>query len=270
MGTRVLIPILGFIAVSVLAVAYIVAGASPDIGGMRVDSPAFWVTLTGLAVADSINPCMISVMVLMVATLAALGLERGDQVLRAIVFTVAVFITYLLLGILLFFGYSYLYALSIATGGLNVLKAALAGALVAGGAINLYDAIRGGKATLSIPESAKPRISSLMRYVSILATILLAVFVTIVELPCTGIFYVGLIAYLHSVSEGVLTVIPILVYYNILFVLPEILITALIWKGVDPETLKNWHSKHRRAMRFVEGIVMMVLGAIVYIFVGGG
>jgi len=262
--------ILSFIAVSVLAVASFAPEAAPNIEKMSMESPIFWITLTVLAVADSINPCMISVMVLMVATLAALGLERKDQVVRAAVFTVAVFTTYLILGILLFYGYSYLYALSVATGGLNLLKTFLAGILIIGGAINIYDAITGRQALLSIPAGAKPKIASLMKYVSVAATILLAVFVTIVELPCTGIFYIGLTAYLHSVSENVLTILPVLLYYNILFVLPELLITLFIWKGANPEALKEWYTKHRRAMRMIEGAVMILLGIVVYIFVGVG
>jgi len=262
--------ILGFTAVSVLAVAYLVSGSAPEIESMDLGSPAFWITLTVLAVADSVNPCMISVMVLMVATLAAMGLGRKEQVVRAAVFTVAVFVTYLILGILIYYGYTYLYALSVAAGGLNILKTALAGILVIGGLVNIYDAIKGGRAVFSIPEAAKQTIASLMRYVSVVATILLAVFVTVVELPCTGIFYLGLIAYLHSISESIFVILPVLLYYNILFVLPEIIITLFVWKGLDPEIMKDWHKKHRRMLRALEGIVMVVLGVIVYFFVGAG
>ena len=270
MGAGKWVAALIFTAVSLLAVAYLVGEAPPDVRGMDLSSPLFWATLTALAVADSVNPCMISVMILMVATLAALGLDKRDLVVRAAIFTLTIFVTYLLLGILIFYGYSYIYALSVAVGGFKVLKAALVAVLVIGGLINIRDAIVGGRPTLSIPESAKPRIRALMTYVSVVATVLLATFVTIVELPCTGIFYLGLIAYLHSLSDSVLTVLPVLLYYNFLFVLPEIIIALFVWKGVNPDVLREWYARHRRTMRALEGAVMILLGLIVYLFVKVG
>lgn len=261
--------ILSFIAVSIVLFG-ILRPQQMQVQGLSMDSPLFWLTVSSLALADSINPCMISVMVIMVATLLALGLEHRAVVLRSVVFTFTVFLTYLLLGILLFYGYSYIYALSVAVGGFNVLKGLLVLALLAGGVINIRDALRGGQAVLSIPQSAKGTIKSLLTYVSIAATLLLAVFVTIVELPCTGIFYIGLIAYLHSVSRSLFSVLPVLVYYNILFVLPEILITLFVWKGVDPSILQEWYKKHRQAMRLLEGAVMIVLALLVWVFVRVG
>lgn len=261
--------ILIFTAVS-LALASMLAPRPAGFEKLSVASPLFWLSVSLLALADSVNPCMISVMVLMVATLMALGLDRRGVVVRAALFTFAVFLTYLLLGVLLFYGYSYLYALSIAIGGFNALKALLVIALAAGGLLNIRDALRGGRAVLSIPESAKAKMKSLLTYVSITATLLLAVFVTIVELPCTGIFYMGLIAYLHSVSEDLLAVLPVLVYYNALFVVPEAAITLFVWKGWDPSALRGLYTRHRRAMRLLQGVTMIALAAIVWFLVGVG
>lgn len=261
--------ILSFIAVSLVLVGLLVPQPA-SLEGLSVSSPLFWLSISLLALADSVNPCMISAMILMVATLVALGLERRSVVVRAALFTLTVFTTYLLLGVLLFYGYSYIYALSVAIGGFNVLKALLVLALLVGGLLNVRDALRGGKATLAIPESAKEKIKSLITYVSITATLLLAVFVTIVELPCTGIFYMGLIAYMHSVSENVFAILPVLAYYNVLFVVPETAITLFVWKGWDPSTLSGLYKKHRRAMRLLQGIIMIALAAIVWFLVRVG
>jgi len=113
-------------------------------------------------------------------------------------------------------------------------------------------------------------LKSLMTYVSIITTILLGAFVTVVELPCTGIFYIGLIAYLHSVTKSLLTLLPVLIYYNSLFIAPEVVITLFIWKGIKPKKVTEWHKKHRRSMRAVEGVTMIILGIIVYLFVKVG
>ncbi len=271
MEERKWIVLLSFIAVSIIVIGYYVSKAGFSLEGISLSSPLFWIIVTGLALADSINPCMISVMALMVATLASLGLEKRSILIRAIVFTISIFVTYLMLGILLFLGYSYVYGISKAAGAFNILKNFLVAILIAGGVINLKDAVFAReKATFAIPDKAKERLKSLMTYVSILTAILLGAFVTVVELPCTGIFYIGLIAYLHSVTKSLLTLLPVLIYYNLLFIAPEVVITLFVWKGIEPKKVTEWHRKHRRGMRVIEGATMIILGVIVYLFVRVG
>ncbi len=239
--------------------------------GLETSSPfLFWLTVSGLALADSVNPCMISLMIIMLANLVALGLERKGLILKSSLFTIVVYITYLMLGLLIFLGYSYLYAFSISVHGFNILKILLISVLVIAGLINLRDALKAGKATFAVPEFAKEHIQSLLTYVSIIATILLAVFVTIIELPCTGIFYLGLIAFLHSAIKNFASAIFVLAYYNLLFVLPEIVITLFVWKGIEPKALYESYRKHRKIMRILEGIILIILAILVWFFVKVG
>ncbi len=242
-----------------------------SIHGYLPTSPAFWIILTALALADSVNPCMISLMIIMLANLAALGLERKDLTKRAVLFTVTCFLTYLFLGILIFLGYSYLYALSIAMSGFKILKGLIIALLVVSGIINLIDAIKGSKKPVfSVPDEAKKEIDRLLKYASLAATILLAVFVTVVELPCTGIFYLGLIAYIHSFAKSIIHALPILIYYNFVFVLPEILITAAIWKGEAAAELYRKYKAGRKWLRAIEGLVLLAMALVVYYFVRVG
>ena len=226
----------------------------------------FFLIVSLLALADSINPCMISLMIIMIANLFSLGLDKKKILIRAAIFTIVVYLTYLALGILIFLGWSYLYAVSIAAQVFNILKLILVLVLFISGIINIIDAFR-EKAVFAVPESAKGKIQSLMVTISVIATILLAVFVTLVELPCTGIFYLGLIAVLHSIFKSLIKSLPILIYYNALFILPEILITLSVWKGAEYQTLYNFYREHRKGMRLLEGILLIVMALFVYLFV---
>jgi len=230
----------------------------------------FILTLTALGLADSVNPCMISLMAIMVANLAALGLTRKDLAVRAGTFTVTVFLTYFLLGVLIYFGYSYLYTLSIAVNGFNVLKAILVAILAVTGIINIRDGILEKKSIFSVPDSVKPSFQKLLNYVSLAATILLAVFTTLVELPCTGIFYFGLIAYMHSNGLSFTQTLLTLLYYNILFIIPELIITIFVWKGMEPKDIYKIYKTHRKAMRICEGVVLIALAILVWMFVKVG
>jgi len=127
------IALLSFIAVSIVVIGCYASKARFSLEGIGLSSPFFWIIVTSLALADSMNPCMISVMALMIATLASLGLERRSILIRATVFTISIFVTYIMLGVLLFLGYSYVYGISRATGGFNILKNFLVVILIAGG-----------------------------------------------------------------------------------------------------------------------------------------
>ncbi len=255
--------LLSFIAVSLLAAAFL-APQHIDLKGIYKNPFVFMLTVTILALADSLNPCMISIMVLMIATLTSLGLYRKDVVERAALFTAVVYVTYLTLGVLIFLGYSYLLATAAAKEFVSYLKLIIAGTLILAGVINVVDVFFKRKPTLAIPEGAKGRIQELLVQTSFLATILLAVFVTLVELPCTGIFYIGLIAFLRALHQSLLSVLPILVYYNILFVLPEIWIIVAVWRGIEVAALKKLYTERRDAFRLLEGVLLIVLALLVW------
>ena len=54
--------------------------------------------VTATALIDSINPCAIGVLILLIATLIALSKDRNKMLLVGFIYILAVFITYLLAG----------------------------------------------------------------------------------------------------------------------------------------------------------------------------
>ena len=58
--------------------------------------------------------------------------------------------------------------------------------------------------------------------------------------------------------------IPILLLYNIFFVLPLIIITLLMYFGfASVEKATEWKEKNTRRLHLVAGLIMLILGIIV-------
>ena len=56
---------------------------------------------------------------------------------------------------------------------------------------------------------------------------------------------------------------PYLVLYNIIFVLPLVLILCLVAYGIPPERANEWRVMHRRELRLVVGLAMIAIGGLI-------
>jgi cytochrome c biogenesis protein CcdA len=80
-----------------------------------------------------------------------------------------------------------------------------------------------------------------------------------VELLCTGGVYLailGLIGDRMTLAEGI----PYLLLYNLIFVLPLILILLVIYWGGTPERMEAFRMGSRRGVRLLMGFIMVALG----------
>jgi cytochrome c biogenesis protein CcdA len=88
--------------------------------------------------------------------------------------------------------------------------------------------------------------------------------ITLFELPCTGgpyFFVIGLLAQ----SESITSIIPTLLFYNLVFVLPLILIVFAVYFGVSSvEKAEAWKEKNIRVLHLIAGIIMLALGLWVF------
>jgi len=115
--------------------------------------------------------------------------------------------------------------------------------------------------TMEIPQPLKSKLDSLLRT----ATNPIAAFtsgfaVCLLELPCTGgpYFYIlGLMA--EKTTRAMAT--PLLLYYNLIFILPLVLITVITYFGVS-SIRSMTHLRHRstRPLHLIIGTTMMALG----------
>lgn len=204
------------------------------------------------ALIDSINPCAFGVIIFLMISLLNLGSSK--RALKAgLIYTGVIFITYFLAGLGLFAviqsitsirKYIYLFV------GILVLCLSL---------IEFRDYIfskKGKESILKIPKKFKPLIEKYSKKGTLLAILILGVFVALFELPCTGGVYLGIITML---SQHVTVSYVYLLIYNLIFVLPLIVITLLIYKGASPEKLQKWSSNEKSWMKLGAAIIMLVL-----------
>lgn len=204
--------------------------------------------------ADGINPCAFSVLLILLFTLAAAG-SRRNMVLVGASFIGAVFVFYFLSGMGLF----YLIQSAAISRAIGIIAAIIAFAL---GILSLYDGIRGdGKPALAIPESKKGVIDRYIQKGSVPAALILGVLVGMFELPCTGGIYLAILS-LISNQMTLIEGIPLLFVYNIFFVMPLLLILCVVVLGLPLERVDRWRQEHRGAVRIIMGFVLIGLGLL--------
>jgi len=96
-------------------------------------------------------------------------------------------------------------------------------------------------------------------YLSYLGAGLLGFFVVLVELPCTGAPYLAILAILGqgNYAEGI----PLLLLYNLIFILPLFFIIGVAYFGKSSRALEKWRKKHRGFMRLSVGLFLISLGS---------
>jgi cytochrome c biogenesis protein CcdA len=80
---------------------------------------------------------------------------------------------------------------------------------------------------------------------------------------CTGGIYItilGLMGREFSLMSGL----PYLILYNIVFVMPLVLVLLLAAYGIPMEHANILKTKYRRVLRIIVGIAMIALGIIIF------
>jgi cytochrome c biogenesis protein CcdA/glutaredoxin len=227
-------------------------------GGLPQDlSPAQPVELTVpsiviAAAIDSINPCAFAVLIFLLAYLASLG-ERRRIAIIGCTYIITVFVVYFVAGL----GLLTIVQQAGLTGIVFTFAAIIS---IVAGLINITEVILNRDIfTLAIPVSQKDAIDRYVRKASVPSAIALGALVSMVELPCTGGIYLAILGLLGdrmTLAEGI----PYLLLYNLIFVLPLILIFLVIYWGGTPDRMEGFRTGSRRWVRLVMGIVMIALG----------
>ncbi|MDD3647218.1 MAG: cytochrome c biogenesis protein CcdA [Candidatus Dojkabacteria bacterium] len=209
------------------------------------------------ALGDSINPCAIAVLVFLVTFLISIKKRGGKFLAIAFVYILFIYLTYFFAGLGLL---SSVQKLNITY---SVYRVA-AIVVVLAGLVNIKEYFFSGKGfSLALPESKKPLIKKYIQKASIPSAIVLGIMVSLFELPCTGGIYlavIGLLAEKATWTEGILY----LLYYNLIFVFPLIIIVLLSFFSLSSETINSWRKKNKRGMRLVMGITMILLGILMW------
>ena len=215
-----------------------------------------------LGLADSVNPCAISVLALMLIAIVTYNPGNRKQILLAgLAFVLAVIIMYLLYGYLIITAFQFIQ--SIASIKLYIYKALGAGAIILG-ILEIKDYIKykPGSIGTEMPLFLRPKVNKIISKVTSPAGAFgMGLFVTLFLLPCTIGPYVilgGLLA-----DQGFINAIPMLLLYNLLFVSPMIVVTILVFLGSKKaEDVKDWKEKNVRKMHLIAGALMLLIGIL--------
>lgn len=207
------------------------------------------------ALVDSMNPCGLSVLVFLLISMAAAG-EQKRILLVGGVYTVAMFLFHLLVGIGLFSAFS----LSGLSKPFSILGGVIALIL---GIVTLVDVLRNKETyLLSIPESGKGLLGTYIRKATLPAAFFLGILAGILGFSCTGGIYISILG-LMGRDMTVMAGLPWLILYNLVFVLPLVLVTLLAAYGVSPDRAERWRTENKRTVRVVIGIILVALGVII-------
>jgi len=212
-----------------------------------------WSIVTA-ALVDSINPCAVAVLLILLSMLLAHHNKRGA--LRAgLAFIGALYITYFLLGIAI------IGALNL-TGLANIIHKIVGITAVIIGLLSIKDFFWYHETEFmnKMPRAWQPTLHHILKNPSPLAAFIIGVVVTLFEFPFTGgsyAFVLGLLAH-HATWSCTLTV---LVYYNVIFIAPLAILATLLYYGITTaHKITQWETDHVRVLHLITGIAMLMLG----------
>lgn len=242
-----------FFAVLTLAVA-------PLANALEISAPSLSLPIIiGLALVDAVNPCVIGVLILLLTLLLKSG-DRQRVLSNGLAYTAGVYFTYLLGGLTLLSVFTAVRQIVVLS---KYLYVAIGAFIILAGFLEVKDFFWYGRwFSLSIPralvktveeEAANARKSRLAAFTA--GSVL-----TLIELPCTGAPYLAVLTLMSQSGFGFLTALPLLLLYNLVFVLPLLAIIYLAYSGLAMKQLESWRKENRGLMRLAVGVALLAIG----------
>ncbi len=209
------------------------------------------------ALVDSVNPCAFSVLFLSITFLFGLGKSRRDVVKAGLAYVFGIFATYTLIGL------GILKVLSLFNIP-NLMSKIGATAIITFGVVALINEFFPNfPIKLKIPKFAYGNIAKLMEKATLPAALLLGFVVGLFEFPCTGGPYLFVLGLLHDESNFLKGLVYLL-FYNLVFVLPLIVILAISVNKKVLQVVDNIRRAETKKARIWLALAMIFLGSLVF------
>jgi hypothetical protein len=223
--------------------------------------------VAGAGLLDGVNPCAFTTLIFFVSYLALVGRKGRDILLVGSAFTLAVFLTYLLMGL-------GLAEIIRQVSSFNLIGRLIYGltAIICLGLAFLslldYFKIRQGRLTeisLQLPKSLKQRIHQTIRTHSRMRGYVGAAFgagvlVSLFELACTGQVYLPTIVFVTGVAELRLIALAYLVLYNLMFIVPLAFVFGLTYLGTSSQQFTTFFQAKAGTVKLLTAALFGVLG----------
>jgi len=217
--------------------------------------------ITPLALADSVNPCAIAVLTMVLVSILIENPKDKKRVLSSgLAFILAIFLGYTFYAEVLvqfFKGFATFFAKNSIT-----VKYILASLSMVIGALNIKDFFSYKKGSLGteMPLFMRPKVKKLTRSMTgPKGSFVIGFVITLFLLPCTAgplVVAAGLLSTLP-----LLTTILYILYYNVLFVLPMFVITLLVYWGFkEVDEVSGWKERNIKKLHLIAGSLLFFVG----------
>jgi cytochrome c biogenesis protein CcdA len=217
--------------------------------------------ITSLALVNSINPCQIAMLVLVLITILTQNQEKKKKVLFAgLAFIIAVFIGYLFYGIVLVQLFQAFTGL-LRQSSIYIKYAFGVFSMVFGGLqIKDFFFYKKGSFGTEMPIWMRSKAKRIIeRITSPTGAFVTGFVITLFLGPCT---MAPLLVATETLSRlGLIGALPWLLYFNFIAILPLVIITFIVYKGfTTAENVSQWKEKNVKIFHLIAGILLLSVG----------
>jgi cytochrome c biogenesis protein CcdA len=216
------------------------------------------VVIAGLL--DGVNPCAIGMLILLLGYLLVFAKKPDRMIKLGLIYIVTIFTTYFLIGIVFSQVVYRLLEWPLYNQVSEIIKWVIVIFIWLAALVNLKDVFLYGKGfSLGVTKREVPVLMKLIKKVDWHATILLGIVVTLFELPCSLPLYVGSIAIMTEAFSFAKTIEYLLVY-DLMFVLPLIIVFAVLVKSHHIFEAKDIQERSNKWMKLSMAIAQILIG----------
>ncbi len=223
-------------------------------------------TVLAAGFMDGLNPCAFATIVFFISYLTFTGRQGREMLAVGVAFTLGVFLTYLGVGVGVLKFLAALPFLEAVGNWMYGLTALLCLALAIGSLYDWWQARQGKPEEMrfKLPLRLRRWINRVIRQGASMQAFVPVAFITgmvvsVIELACTGQVYLPTILFVLDVPELQAQAGSYLVLYNLMFVLPLIVIFVLAYLGTGSEQLGRFVTRHASTIKLLTAFVFLLL-----------
>ncbi len=226
-----------------------------------------FLAVVGAGLLDGVNPCAFTTIIFFVSYLAVMRRSGREILFVGSAFTAAVFLTYLLVGVGVL---GFVHSLGILRTLSRAVYFATGVLCLALAALSIYDLyrIKQGRIedmALKLPQVLQRRVHKAIREGRNIRNYVWAAFVTgffvsWLELACTGQVYLPTIIFVTGIPELRINAMRYLVLYNLMFIVPLVIIFLLVFYGTSSRQLTGFFQSNAALVKLLTAILFAALG----------
>lgn len=228
----------------------------------NISGASFFLFVAFNALLAGIHPCTLTVLLFFIAFLLTLHAARVKIVRVGVAYIVGIFLAYLGIGVGILKAVSF-------TGSPHLAAKVGAVFIFLLGVLNLLGYFFPKHFSLGLPRFVKPTIAQLLERATVPAAFLVGLLVGICSFGCTAGIYLSVISLLLVQAQYVSGLFALLLY-NLMFILPLIVILLLASNKNVVARLEKMESHQQRILKLISGIVMILLALFLLWLTGGG